>query len=83
MLFKSLEFKLMSGQKVKITDIPVLEEDNKYCFMLNIRLQILLTSIYAQKRPKDIYSFKDYLKRVVKWPDYEAIFGINILKSNA
>ncbi|MBZ5749208.1 MULTISPECIES: DUF2535 family protein [Metabacillus] len=83
MLFKSLEFKLMSGQKVKITDIPVLEEDNKYCFMLNIRLQILLTSIYAQKRPKNIYSFKDYLKRVIKWPDYEAIFGINILKSNA
>jgi hypothetical protein len=73
----------MSGQKVKITDIPVLEEDNKYCFMLNIRLQILLTSIYAQKRPKNIYSFKDYLKRVIKWPDYEAIFGINILKSNA
>jgi hypothetical protein len=73
----------MSGQKVKITDIPVLEEDNKYCFMLNIRLQILITSIYAQKRPKNIYSFKDYLKRVIKWPDYEAIFGINILKSNA
>jgi Protein of unknown function (DUF2535) len=73
----------MSGQKVKITDIPVLEEDNKYCFMLNIRLQILLTSIYAQKRPKNIYSFKDYLKRVIKWPDYEAIFGINVLKSNA
>lgn len=73
----------MSGQKVKITDIPVLEEDNKYCFMLNIRLQILLTSIYAQKRPKNIYSFKEYLKRVIKWPDYEAIFGNNILKSNA
>ncbi|QGQ46586.1 DUF2535 family protein [Metabacillus sediminilitoris] len=83
MLLKSLEFKLMSGQKVKIIEIPVLEEDNKYRFMLQIRLQTFLTTIYAQKQPKSIYSFKDYLKNKIKWPDYEAIFGSYILKNNA
>ncbi|MBU7593192.1 DUF2535 family protein [Metabacillus halosaccharovorans] len=83
MLFKSLEFKLMSGQKVKITDIPVLEEDNKYCFMLQIRLQKLITLIHSQRSPKTIYSFKDYLKKLLKWPDYEAIFGTSVLKNNA
>ncbi|TXC93192.1 DUF2535 family protein [Metabacillus litoralis] len=83
MLFKSLEFKLINGQKVKITDIPVLEEDNKYRFMLQIRLQKFLSTIYSQKQPKSIYSFKDYLKKVLKWPDYEALFGATILKYNA
>lgn len=73
----------MSGQKVKITEIPVLEEDNKYRFMLQIRLQTLLKYIYAQKQPKCSYSFKDYLKKNIKWPDYEAIFGASILKNNA
>lgn len=73
----------MNGQKVKITDIPVLEEDNKYCFMLKIRLQTFLTTIYAQKQPKSSYSFKAYLKSVIRWPDYEAIFESNLLKNNA
>jgi hypothetical protein len=83
LLFKSLEFKIVSGQKVKITDIPVLEEDNKYRFMLQIRLQKLISMIHTQRNPKSIYSFKDYLKKVLKWPDYEAIFGSSILKNNA
>ncbi len=73
----------MSGHKVKITDIPVLEEDNRYGFMLQIRLQKLITFIHAQKNPKSIYSFKDYLKKRLKWPDYEAIFGSSVLKNNA
>jgi hypothetical protein len=51
--------------------------------MLQIRLQTFLTTIYAQKQPKSIYSFKDYLKNKIKWPDYEAIFGSYILKNNA
>ncbi|MCM3162989.1 MULTISPECIES: DUF2535 family protein [Bacillaceae] len=83
MLFKSLEFKLASGQKVKITDIPVLEEDNKNRFMLQIRLQKFISIIQTQINPRSIYSFKDYLKKVLKWPDYEAIFGSSILKNNA
>jgi len=83
LLFKSLEFKLISGQKVKITDIPVLEEDNKYRFMLQIRLQKLLSTISSQRNPKSTYSFKEYLKKVLKWPDYEALYGNFILKNNA
>ncbi|MEH7134902.1 DUF2535 family protein, partial [Priestia megaterium] len=34
MLLKSLEFKHVSGQKVKITEIPVLEENSTFRFML-------------------------------------------------
>ncbi|MFC0274351.1 DUF2535 family protein [Metabacillus herbersteinensis] len=83
MLFKSLEFKLVGGQKVKIIDIPVLEEDNKYRFMIQIRLQTFLTTIYAQTNPKSTYSFRDYLKRAIKWSDYEAIFQPNMLRNNA
>lgn len=73
----------MNGQKVKITDIPVLEEDNKYRFMLQIRLQKFISMIHTKKNPRNVYSFKDYLKKVLKWPDYEEIFGSSILKNNA
>lgn len=83
MLFKSLEFKLLNGHKVKITDIPVLEEDNQYRFLVQIRLQTFLTKITAQKNPNAVYSFREYLKKAIKWPDYEAIFQTDILKHNA
>jgi hypothetical protein len=83
LLFKSLEFKLLNGHKVKITDIPVLEEDNQYRFLVQIRLQTFLSKITSQKHPNDVYSFRDYLKKSIKWPDYEAIYQPVILKHNA
>ncbi|WP_243290797.1 DUF2535 family protein [Bacillus sp. FJAT-47783] len=83
MLVKSLEFKTKSGQKVKIIEIPVLEENSSYRFMLNIRLQNFLLSITKEEEPKRIYSFKEYLKRVLKWRDYEAIYKHTILRNNA
>lgn len=64
-------------------EIPVLEEDNTYCFLINIRLQTYLASIYKSKSTKCVYSFREYLKRVIKWQDYEQIFQINLLKHNA
>lgn len=83
MLFKSLEFKNAVGQKVKVVEIPVLEEDNPYNFMIHVRLQTFLTSIYGENQPKKVFSFKDYLKRVLKWPVYQAVFKAGELKHNA
>ncbi len=83
MLFKSLEFKNAVGQKVKVMEIPVLEEDNPYKFMIHVRLQTFITSIYGEKQTKKVYSFKDYLKRVLKWPDYQEIYKSDKLKNNA
>ncbi|ASA95964.1 MULTISPECIES: YpmP family protein [Anoxybacillus] len=83
MLFKSLEFKNVDGQKVKIIEIPVLEDDNPYQFMVKVRLQTFIAQVYASKKTKKVHSFKDYLKRVLKWPVYEQIFKSEILKNNA
>lgn len=83
MLFKSLEFKNGDGQKVKIIEIPVLEDDNPYQFIVKVRLQTFIAQVYANQHPKKVYSFKEYLKRVLKWPVYEQIFKSEILKNNA
>lgn len=83
MLLKSLEFKLKNGQKVKIVEIPVLEDDNSYRFMLNLRLNMFLTMICQDEKPKAVYSFRAYLKRVLKWSDYEAVYQTDRLKHNA
>lgn len=83
MLFKSLEFKNVNGHKVKIIEIPVLVESNTYHFMLDIRLKTFVSNILVQKSPNPIYSFKEYLKRVLKWTDYEQLFQVDKLKHNA
>ncbi|MDR9794508.1 DUF2535 family protein [Aeribacillus composti] len=83
MLFKSLEFKLENGQKVKIVEIPVLEEDNSYRFMLNIHMQLFIANICKESKPKSLYNFRSYLKHALKWKDYESIFQDNRLKHNA
>lgn len=83
LLFKSLEFKNVVGQKVKVMDIPVLEEDSSYNFMIQVRLQAFINSIYRDRTPKKCYSFKEYLKNVLKWPDYEQLFKVKELKNNA
>jgi hypothetical protein len=83
LLFKSLEFKNVVGQKVKVVDIPVLKEDNRYYFMIQVRLQTLTTALYKEPRAKSCYSFRDYLKRILKWSDYEKLYQIEELKNNA
>lgn len=83
LLFRSLEFKNKFGQKVKIIDIPVLGEDNTFKFMIQVRLQTYISSIYNEQSPKSSYSFKEYLKKVMKWPDYEKLFKVAELKNNA
>ena len=83
LLFKSLEFKNVVGQKVKVMEIPVLERDNPYYFMIQVRLQTFISALYGDQNIKKCYSFRDYLKRVLKWPDYEQLFKNEELKNNA
>ncbi|MFC3885236.1 DUF2535 family protein [Bacillus songklensis] len=83
MLFKSLEFKHVNGQKVKVIEIPVLEDDSTYRFMISLRLEAFMNQVFNNKNPKKVYSFKEYLKRVLKWKQYELIFKEDILKHNA
>ncbi|WP_066368285.1 DUF2535 family protein [Neobacillus fumarioli] len=83
MLLKSLEFKNVVGQKVKVMDIPVLEEGSTFKFMIQVRLQTFIASIYKEVSPKPSYSFRDYLKKVMRWPDYEQLFKADELKNNA
>ncbi|WP_044748359.1 DUF2535 family protein [Aeribacillus alveayuensis] len=83
MLFKSLEFKNVYGQKVKIIEIPVLEEDSTYRFMVQLRLKAFINKVYYSYNTKTVFSFRDHLKKVLKWPVYEQIFKEDILKNNA
>jgi len=83
LLLKSLEFKNVVGQKVKVMDIPVLEEGSTFKFMIQVRLQTFIASIYKEVSPKPSYSFRDYLKKVMRWPDYEQLFKADELKNNA
>ena len=76
------QFKTIVGQKVKVMEIPVLEEDSPFKFMIQVRLQTFITSIYKEQSPKRCYSFKEYLKKVMKWPDYEKLFKVDELKNN-
>ncbi|MBG9448961.1 hypothetical protein ABE67_06450 [Cytobacillus firmus] len=81
MLFKSLEFKNAVGQKVKITEIPVLAKDSPYYFMIQVRLKTFIAA--TNSNPLKNHSFREYLKRVLKWPVYEEIFKTPELKNNA
>jgi hypothetical protein len=83
LLFKSLEFNHVNGQKVKIIEIPVMEDDSTYRFMISIRLELLMNMIYNNQNPKAVYSFKEHLKRVLTWKQYERIFKETVLKNNA
>lgn len=83
MLLKSLEFKNVVGQKVKVVDIPLLEKDSPYQFMIQVRLQAFIQFVYHERHSKKCYSFKEHLKKVMKWPDYEKLFKVEGLKNNA
>ncbi|MEK4200400.1 DUF2535 family protein [Cytobacillus sp. FSL K6-0265] len=84
LICKSLEFRNVFGQKVKITDIPLVDKGSPCFFLVHIRLQQFVTKIYHMDHCKTtVYSFKEYLKRVMKWSDVEMVFQTKELKSNA
>jgi len=76
LLYKVLEFQNAFGQKIEVLEIPVIETDHHYYFLVQARLQIFVSSLYNKPQEKSCYSFRDYLKRKMKWSDYENLYGI-------
>ncbi|ARK30013.1 DUF2535 family protein [Halalkalibacter krulwichiae] len=74
MFYKRIEFRNITGQKVKITDIPVVQTSDRYYFMIQARLEILISSLYNNPQEKSCYSFREYLKRKIRWSDFEDLF---------
>lgn len=83
LLLKSLEFTHQSGQKVKVIGIPVWEKDNLFSLKIRVRLQTFITKISTDTNPKNLYSFRDHLKKTLKWQEYSEIYQSDMLKSNA
>jgi hypothetical protein len=42
-----------------------------------------LREVFASQSVRTVYSFRQYVKRRMKWKDYEAVFNQEILKHNA
>ncbi|WP_175991288.1 DUF2535 family protein [Bacillus sp. Marseille-Q1617] len=83
MLTKTIEFKSKYGRKVKILEVPVLKEDSPLYFRVNLKLHAFITRILEQPSRKSVYSFREYLKKTMKWSDYEQIYHSEELKNNA
>lgn len=75
MLWKTLEFKHVSGTKVKVIEIPVLEEDPLLQVLIKEHLQSFIIYILQINRPKKCYSFKEHLKKTVKWTTYQRLMS--------
>ncbi|MEH7011505.1 DUF2535 family protein [Neobacillus niacini] len=83
MLCKSLEFKNAVGQKIKVMDIPVLAKNNRYFFLVQVRLQCFISLLYDQTQEKNCHSFREHLKRKMSWPDFKDLYRIQDFKNNA
>ncbi|OLO39376.1 hypothetical protein BTR23_10075 [Alkalihalophilus pseudofirmus] len=74
MLYKTVEFQNVVGQKVKVVDIPVVGRSHRYYFMIQARLQMFITPLYNQPQTTSCFSFRDYLKRKMKWSDFQNLY---------
>lgn len=83
MLCKSLEFKNVFGQKMKVIEIPVLDKNNRYYFKIQVRLQIFISTLNNKPQEKSCYSFREYLKRKMSWSDYQDLFRMKEIRNNA
>ncbi|WP_306821271.1 DUF2535 family protein [Peribacillus asahii] len=81
LLLKSLEFKNYLGQKVMITDISVLLPDDPNYFMVHIRLKVFTEQVFKKNESIVIYSFKQYLATVLKWPVYRKLFAEDLINN--
>jgi len=81
LLLKSVEFKNYLGHKVMITDIPVLLPDNPHYFMVHIRLKVFTEQVFKKNESIVIYSFKQYLATVLKWPVYRKLFAEDLINN--
>ena len=83
MIYKSLEFKNAVGQKVKVIEIPVLRPDHHNYFVIQARLQTFISTLYHKPQNKSCYSFRDNLKRKMRWPDFKDLFSSEEFSNNA
>jgi hypothetical protein len=82
-LYKNVVFKNVLGQKVMVIEIPVLELKNRFYFTVQARLEGFIAYLYHNPQLKSSFSFKEYLKQKMRWPDYEELFQIVPFKHNA
>lgn len=80
---KSFYFTHSSGKCIKIVEIPVLESQNPLLFQIQSRLQLFVSKIQKQNNPRISYSFREYLRNSMKWPDYSKVYQIKTLEQNA
>ncbi|MFL8937073.1 DUF2535 family protein [Rossellomorea oryzaecorticis] len=83
MLTKTIEFKSKYGRKVKILEVPVLKEDSPLSFRVNLKLNAFIMKISKDETNRSAFSFREYLKKTMKWSDYEQIYHNSELKNNA
>ena len=83
LLTKTIEFKSKYGRKVKILEVPVMNEDSPLYLRVNLRLQQFISRIINVNEPKTTFSFREHLKRTTKWSEYEEIYQSEELKNNA
>jgi hypothetical protein len=82
-IMKSFYFTHQNGKCVKIVDIPVLQKADPLSFQLQMRLQLFVSKIQNHHKPRQQYSFRDYLRSCLKWNDYSKVYEVNTLEQNA
>jgi hypothetical protein len=83
LLCKSLEFKNTFGQKIKVTDIPVLDSNNQYYFLVQVRLQRFVSLLNGQHQEISSHSFREHLKRKMNWIEFKELYHFQDFKNNA
>lgn len=78
MATKNLELFHMSGQKYKIVDIPVVNQD---VFVVNYYLQLLIDEIERSAKPKGIYSFSSFVIDKCGLKEYNKMKSLSITKT--
>ncbi|WP_308160494.1 MULTISPECIES: DUF2535 family protein [unclassified Bacillus (in: firmicutes)] len=73
----------MVCQKIKVIEIPVLDQNNCYYFMIQVRLQKFISFLYNNPQEKSCFSFREYLKRKMSWSDFNDLFSLKEFKNNA
>ncbi|MFV8829567.1 DUF2535 family protein [Alkalihalobacterium sp. APHAB7] len=77
MLYKTLEFQNVLGQKVKVIEIPVVARNHQHYFMIQARLQMFISQLYNQPKATSSFSFRDYLKQKMEWSEFERLFSMD------
>ncbi|MFB3171245.1 DUF2535 family protein [Neobacillus sp. 179-C4.2 HS] len=83
MLCKSLEFTNTFGQKIKIMDIPVLDSNHQYYFLVQVRLQRFISLLNGQHQEISSHSFREHMKRKMNWVEFKELYSIQVFKNNA